>query len=80
MANQELKDNIVSWLTLDNEIKSLQKQTIHTSQHFKSLRKQSRSTPRTSPPTRNIKKHITTLQLIRKQSRSTSSRTGLQIL
>ena len=26
MANQELKDNIVSWLTLDNEIKSLQKQ------------------------------------------------------
>jgi|UniRef100_A0A6C0C3M8 hypothetical protein len=26
MANQELKDNIVSWLTLDNDIKSLQKQ------------------------------------------------------
>jgi hypothetical protein len=25
MANQELKNNIVEWLTLDNEIKSLQK-------------------------------------------------------
>ena len=26
MANQEIKDNIISWLSLDTEIKSLQKQ------------------------------------------------------